>query len=94
MQEPQAPQGQQGGAADALVQTDEMLFKVVSAVGQAQVPDEVKQMFAQSLQAYRGGMEALMAAAGGGQQAPQEGGVVTPEQGGGQAVPMHPGGPR
>ncbi len=84
---------QEGGVTETLVEVDAKLAKLVQFVGQAaQVPEEAKAAFAQALEAYRSGLEIVMAAAqgGGGPQGPA---AVAPEQGGAQgAVPMTPAG--
>lgn len=89
----QQPQG--GGFVDALVATDAQLAKITSAIAQNdKIPDEVKQQFAQALQAWRSGLTALEQAAGGdGGGEPDEddqgGGATTMQQGGAKgAVPM------
>lgn len=80
-------QGGGGGVAEALMQLDEQLFRVVSAVQKAQVPEQVKSAFSSALEAYRAGLEALT---GGGAQ---PSGAVTPEQGANpNARPMNHGG--
>ena len=80
--------GQGGGVADAFVEVDGKLAKLVAAAQQSeQVPPEAKEAFAAALAAFRQGIETLMAAAkGGGQAAPR--GAVAPESGGAEgAVP-------
>lgn len=88
---PAAPEGGGGGVADALVALDQQLFRVVSAVQKAQVPDDVKQAFSQALDAFRSGLEALTG--GGASSQPQSAGAATPEQGANpNARPMNHGG--
>lgn len=93
MQEAPAPAAQ-GGMAETLIEVDEKLSRLAKAVIEnPEVPDEAKEAFGAALEAYRGGVEMVMAAAGGG--APGGQGVVTPEAGGNRgAVPAGPQGVR
>lgn len=86
-----APQSQGGGIAEAFVDVDGKLSKLVQAAQQAeQVPDEAKQAFGAALEAWRAGLQALTQAASGARQA---GGAASPEAGAAQgAVPMSPAG--
>lgn len=99
---PQDPQGSGGGVSEVIVEVDKKLFQLTQLVSEnPQVPDEVKAGLQSSLDAYRGAIDMLMQAAGGGGEAPaaapegpQAQGVVTPEQGAGRAVPMTMGRPQ
>ncbi len=87
-----APGGEGGGIADAIAQTDAMISKITEAVTQnAQLPDEVKQAFQGAAESWKGAVQALTGAAGGGEQGPPDGGpgAVPAEAGAsGGAVPM------
>lgn len=91
-----APAQQGGGMAEALVSLDNQLAKVIQAVTQNdKVPDEIKGDFAQSLQAWRSGLEKLTQFVGGGEGEAAQGGAVAPEAGANAgAVPMSPAGVR
>ena len=91
-----------GGAAQALIELDKMLFQVVSAIQKGQVPDGVKAKFTAALESYRAGLDELMSDEGGapaeaapaqkpqGQPMPS---AATPEQGANpNAKPMSHGG--
>ena len=73
-----------GGAAEKLAAAGQLLEEVANGVaGDGQVPDEVKQLFAASLDAYKQGFEALT----GGGSAPAAANA-SPEQGASGAQPM------
>lgn len=77
-----------GDVAGQVAQLGSQLEQFVSAISEADAPDEAKQAFAAALEAFKAGFEAL--SGGGG----QGGGVATPEQGASGAVPMSHGGMR
>ncbi len=85
-----APGGEGGGIADAIAQTDAMVTKIVEAVSQSgQLPDEVKQAFQGAGESWKGAVQALTGAAGGGESPDGGPGAVPAEAGAsGGAVPM------
>ncbi len=86
-----APPGGGGGIGDAITQADGLISKITQAVTQnAKLGDDVKGAWSDALTAVRGAAQALIAAVSGGGKPEPEGdeGPVSPEQGGGGAVPM------
>lgn len=83
------------GATDVLVETNQALGQVAQMVaGNADVPDEIKELFANAAAAYQSGLEALTDMVGGGGTEPM-GGAVAPEVAGSRgAVPVSPAGVR
>lgn len=80
--------GKGGGMSDMLVSVDAGLSRIVDVIMKSsEVPDEIKQAFGSSLEAYRAGLEQMMQLQGGQGKAPAQG--STPMEAGGApgAVP-------